>query len=127
MSSSKVSPENREYYELFDRCNRSELYQIARKANLRVQPEYSKDALIRAIISEDECPEKNPSVDEWRRAIMRFLIDHRKVLETQISCPARSFEEDACFACIDMQVMHCVTSNGTENFKLIELKKNRKS
>lgn len=123
MTSSRVSPENAEYYQLFDRCNHTELYQLAKRSGAAVMPDLSRDALIRIIIHEDPPPTSAHEIDEWRRAIMRFLIDHRRVLETQITCPAKSFEETACFSCIDTQVLHCLTNNGPENYKLIQLHK----
>lgn len=112
-----------ELYRLFDRCNRTELYQIARNAGHSVLPNMSKDYLIRVILQDEPPPPLNHEIDLWRRAIMRFIIEHRRVLETQITCPAKSFQEDACSGCVDAQVIHCLTSNGTENFKLIELHK----
>jgi hypothetical protein len=124
MSYSSSSPD--EYRALFEACNRTELYQIARAAGFPVPPGSTRSELISIIIYEKECLNVPPDIDEWRRAIMRFLIDHRRVLETQITCPAKSFEEDACFTCIDTQVVHCLSSNGTENFKLIELRKKKK-
>lgn len=122
-----ISPENREFYALFERLNHSELYQLARRNGHVVFPNLSRDALITVILEEQPPPAIQHDIDEWRLAIMRFIIDHRRVLETQITCPAKSFKEDACFGCIDMQVVHCLTSNGTENYKLIELRKKKKT
>lgn len=123
MSYSTSSPENNEYRRIFDRCNRTELYQIAQATGLNMPANSTKEDLIAAIIYDKEHPSTPPDIDEWRRAIMRFLIDHRRVLETQLTCPAKSFAEDACFECIDQQVVHCLTSNGNENFQLIQLRK----
>ena len=126
MKPSNVSPENAELYELYNRLNHTELYQIARRNGFSVFPDLAREALIRIIIGDVPPPETAPHViDEWRRAIMRFIIDHRRVLETQINCPAQSFKEDACSACIDTQVLHCLISNGAENYKLIELRKKK--
>jgi hypothetical protein len=123
MTPSDISAENAEFYELFDRCNHTEAYQIARRAGFNVLPNFTRDTLIRIIIHEQPPPPAIHEIDLWRLAIMRFIIDHRRVLETQITCPARSFKEDACSGCVDAQVVHCLTSNGTENFKLIELRR----
>ena len=120
MIPSDVSPENRKYYELFDRCNHTELYQIAKRNGFDVSPTSTRDELIRVIIYEAQPLPHNFNIDEWRRAIMRFVIDHRKKLETQLTCPARSFKEDACFRCVDARVTHCLTVNGNEGLKLIE-------
>jgi hypothetical protein len=123
MTPSDISPENAEAYELFDRCNRTELYQLVRNAGHVVLPRLSLDALIRVLIGDVQPPEVHHDVDELRFAIMRFIIDHRKKLETQITCPAKSFKEDACFGCVDAQVLSCFVNNGTNNQRLILLHK----
>lgn len=121
MSSSEVSSELQEDYALFERLNHTELYQIAREAGFVVMPNLSREALIRIIIRDVEPPPiPEHSVDEWRRAIMLFIIDHRKRLETQLDCPAKSFHPDACFSCVDAQVVSCLTSNAS-NIHLIQL------
>lgn len=114
------------YYTLFSRCNHTELYQLARASGYVVLPSLTREELINIIIYETPVPViGDHEFDEWRRAIMRFIIDHRSVLETQISCPAKSFLEDACFGCVDTQVISCLTSNGTENTRLIQLRKKK--
>jgi hypothetical protein len=107
---------------LFGRCNQTELYQIARRGGHVVAPNLSSAALIEIIIGAEEPPPVEHPVDIWRRAIMSFIIDHRRMLETQLTCPARTFREDACFGCVDAQVFTCVTSNGHENLRLIQLR-----
>jgi hypothetical protein len=121
MSSPEVSSECAEFYALFERCNHTELYQIARSVGFVVMPSLSREALIRIIVY-DQLPAhlEEHAVDEWRLAIMRFIIDHRKRLETQLDCPAKSFQPDACFGCIDTQVVSCLTSNAG-NIHLIQL------
>jgi hypothetical protein len=124
MPLSEISPENIEYYKLFEQCNHSELYQIARRAGHNVPPNLSREALIKVIIYEEQPTAAYHDIDEWRRAVMRFLIDHKRILETQITCPAKSFLEDACFGCVDAQVLTCLTSN-PENLHLIQLRKKK--
>jgi hypothetical protein len=116
---SSVSPDNEAVYGLFTRCNNTELYQIARLNGHAVTPNLTKDYLIRIIIGEAEPPPDEHPVDPWRLAIMRFLIEHRRVLETQITCPAKSFQEDACSGCLDAQVFCCLTNNGPDNYRMI--------
>lgn len=121
MSSYEVSPELEEDYALFDRLNHTELYQIAREAGFVVMPNLSREALIRIIIRDQPPPPLEAhEFDEWRRAIMLFIIDHRRVLETQLTCPARTFDPNACFGCVDAQVVSCLTGNA-ENIHLIQL------
>lgn len=84
-------------------------------------PNLPRETLIRIIIYDCQPPSiDEQNFDEWRWAIMRFIIDHRKRLETQISCPARSFKEDACFGCVDTQVVSCLTANAA-TLHLIQL------
>lgn len=113
------------YSELFSRCNHTELYQIARNAGHVVLPNASREDLISIIIGDVQPTAVRHDIDETRIAIMKFIIDHRKKLETQLTCPAKSFKEDACFGCVDAQVISCLTSNGANNQKLILLHKKR--
>ena len=134
-----------EFGALFERCNQTELYQIARAAGHVVLPSLTREALIKIITFQEEPPVlAYHEMDEWRRAIMRFLLDHRPMLETQLSCPAKCLYKedrtlsdeavvrlvetrtDACFGCVDAQVINCITTNGTSNFHLIRLRKKTK-
>ncbi len=131
-----------EDYALYYHCNHTELHQVARSAGHNVHPNYSRQSLIRIIIGQEAAPNVGNEIDSWRRALIVFIADHRRVLETQVTCPARCLfeepyggletqeaaqavekEEDACFSCIDTQVVTCLTSNGDANFKLIQLRK----
>jgi hypothetical protein len=112
-----------DYQTLFERCNHSELLQIARRAGHNVFPNLAREVLIQIIIEEEPTQAPLHDIDATRVAIMRFIIDHRKKLETQISCPAKSFKEDACFGCVDAQVLSCFISNGANNQRLIQLHK----
>jgi hypothetical protein len=114
-----------DYYELFSRCNLTELYQIARNSGHVVLPNASRESLVQVIIGDVQPPNVPHDIDETRIAIMKFIIDHRKKLETQLTCPARSFKEDACFGCVDAQVISCLTSNGANNQRLILLHKKK--
>lgn len=55
---------------------------------------------------------------------MAFIIDHRKVLESQLTCPAKSMNPKACFSCVDAQVISCLVEN-KKHLRLIELHKKR--
>jgi len=91
-----------------------------------VLPNLSREALIRIIIEEEAPPQLHiHDIDDTRLAIMHFLIDHRQKLETQVTCPAKSFKEDACFGCVDAQVISCFTGNGANNQRLIQLHKRK--
>jgi hypothetical protein len=108
--------------ELYERCNETELYQIARASGLSVQPSTPKDLLIKYILGEGEPPPEAHELDEWRLAIMGFVIEHRKRLEVQLRCPAKSMDPRACFQCVDHQVSSCLVEN-TQNLHLIRIHK----
>jgi len=112
-----------DFSEPFRKCSHTELYQIARRAGHNVHPLYSREQLIKVITLEEEGSSTPNEFDEIRLAIMRHLIEHRKRLETQITCPAKSFLPDACFGCVDAQVAHCYVNNGEDNQRLIQLHK----
>lgn len=109
-------------YELFERCNETELYQIARASGVIVSPSATKDQLIKYIIGEELPPSTPQEFDEWRLAIMRFVIEHRAKLEVQLRCPAKSMDPRACFQCVDQQVVSCLVDN-KNNLNLIRLHK----
>ena len=110
-----------DYGEVFCKCNHTELMQVARRAGHNVLPTFTREQLIQIIVLEAEGTQEPNEVDDIRLAIMQFLIDHRLKLETQITCPAKSFEPTACFGCVDAQVVHCYTSNGANSQQLITL------
>jgi hypothetical protein len=126
---------------LFTEYNHTEIFQKAR-AGFDIAPNLAREALIKILIGQEEPPPGGYDMDEWRRATIRFLLDHRRVLETQIACPAKVLyreptpseiheqiveqmhaQKEACFGCVDAQVIHCITSNGDNNYQLIRLRK----
>ena len=122
-SQASSSPTPEQLCSLFAHCNSSELYQIAREGGHVVLPSLPNDQLIRIIVGAEPAPPLHEHVvDSYRHAIMAFIIDHRKALETQIKCPARSFKPDACFGCLDQQVYSCLVANPDQQ-RLIQLYK----
>lgn len=117
--------ELRALYELFDACNETEVYQIARRAGLAVKPNTPKPALIHYILGSDVVSplQGEQEIDLWRLTIMQFILDHRKKLEAQLSCPARSMDPRACFGCVDAQVVSCLVHNKTSMPQLVQIKK----
>jgi hypothetical protein len=127
---------------LFTEYNHTELPQKARAAGFDIAPNLAREAIIQILIGQEEPPPGGHDMDEWRRATIRFLLDHRPVLETQIACPAKVLyreptpaemhetviaqmheQKEACFGCVDAQVIHCITSNWDNNYQLIRLRK----
>jgi hypothetical protein len=92
----------------FERVNETELYQIARRAGLVVLPSTPRHKLIAYILGEEVPPPTDQVFDEWRLAIMQFVLQYRSMLETQLKCPAKSMDPRACFGCVDQQVVSCL-------------------
>lgn len=115
-------------FELFARCNHTELFQICRRLGLPVSPQLSKETLIKLLLGEEEPhPEWENVMDGWREALMAFVLDHWEVIRSQLECPAKSGDPRACFNCEDAQVIHCLVDNEHEEpqirKKLIQLKR----
>lgn len=70
----------------------------------------------------EPAPIENP-FDEWRDAIMRFLLDHWPVVASQLTCPAKSGDPKACYQCVDAQVLSCVVQQSEPDQRLIELRR----
>jgi len=97
--------------DLFASFNETELYQMARKAGLPVLPSMPKEQFIRLLLGEEEPQAVTHELDRWRHGIMGFLIEHWRVMETQLTCPAKSKDPKACFQCVDAQVVTCLVQN----------------
>ena len=107
---------------IFDSYNNTELYQTARHAGLAVHPAMPREMIIAILQGEMEPPPFEHSLDGWRRGIMGFVREHWKQLETQLTCPAKSGDPNACFGCVDVQVTSCLVANES-NIHLIRLHK----
>lgn len=124
MSSSQDSPEL-DPLELFKRCNDTELYQLARRAGHAVLPNMDRNTLIHILADAVPAPtDPTHVIDEWRHALMGFIIDHRQKLESQLTCPAKSMDPLACFNCVDAQVISCLVEN-KRHLRLIQKHKKR--
>lgn len=111
-------------YSHFQSCNETELFQIARRAGLRVLPSLPKERLIRCLLDEEEPPPiGDHSIDEWRITIMQFVLEHRRKIESQLTCPAKTMDPRACFGCVDAQVLSCLVNNEANMNELVTLRK----
>lgn len=110
-------------FDLFDRCNRTELLQILKRLGLSVPPHTPKDTLIRVLLGEEE-PDPNwlNVMDTWRHGLMGFVLDHWEVVRSQLECPAKSGDPRACFGCVDAQVISCLVDNEHEE-RFIQLRR----
>jgi hypothetical protein len=107
-------------YEPFRRLNHSELHQMARSAGLVVLPSEPREKIIAYLLGEQSPPNAPHGINSWRHGIMGFILDHWRVLETQLHCPAKSKDPRSCFQCVDAQVVTCLVSNKTD-LHLIQL------
>jgi len=108
----------------FRACNRTELFQLCVGAGLSPDPSEPREALI-GILCGDPATTREP-IDQWRRGLAGFVLDHWDKLEPQITCPLKSKDPQSCWGCPDMQVITCVTQN-KQNEQLIRLHAGRKT
>lgn len=110
-------------FDLFDRCNQTELLQILKRLGLSVPPATPKELLIQVLLGEVE-PDPNwlNVMDSWRHGLMGFLLDHWEVVRSQLECPAKTGDPRACFQCVDARVIACLVDNQHEE-QLIQLKR----
>jgi hypothetical protein len=107
----------------FSTCNETELYQVCRRVGLPVTPRTSKEEMVSYLLGEKEPPDVENIFDGWRDGIMRFLLDHWSVVESQLSCPAKSGDPRSCYQCVDAQVVSCVVQQNPYDQRLIELRR----
>lgn len=104
------------------RCNRSELYQLCRRAGLLPPTDAPRDSLMGYLIGAQEGGKEPTSIDLWRRGLKGFVEDNWAVLQPQLTCPIRA-DINACTRCLDTQVMACVVEQ-REYEPLIQIKRN---
>lgn len=107
--------EDRELRDVLLKYNRTELYQICRKAGIPVHPTASVEKMVDCLLGIDVPDARSHAIDEIRYAQMDFLREHRSTLGLQIRCPAQSMERTACFSCVDTQVLSCLLSSGHQD------------
>lgn len=105
-----------------ERANKTELIQACRRAGLPVSHSFSRERLI-SILEGESPPSQQDRVADLRSAIMAFLIENKTILRAQITCPARSFEPDACDGCVELQPVFCLKSVGPSAATKISLKR----
>lgn len=93
--------------------NHTELYQACREAGLNVHPSTDVEDLIAYITGEKCPPDAHHPIDDWRDAIMRFILDYWKKVHVQLKCPAGTGDPKACYGCLDVQVTTCLVQTAT--------------
>lgn len=109
MSSSSTTTETRSFEELLEVCNKTELTQLCRQMGLQVDGNLPASTLMQVLLGEAD--EVESPVNKWRRMIMCFLLDNWAQVFSQLTCPAKSGDTDACFNCEDAQVAYCIVEN----------------
>lgn len=113
--------------EVFADLNRTELYQLCRRAGLHVHPAWDREQLIAALQDADPTEAFDHPIDDLREALIAFITQHWKTLRPQLKCPAKDLmnpdpkkaNERPCFGCSDMRVVACVTLAGHANTERI--------
>jgi hypothetical protein len=111
---------------VFDALNDTELFQLARGAELNPHPTMGRDQLIALLEREEEPSTDKSPFDELRDGIYNYLDEHWGKLQSQITCPARakdgSLTVRSCYGCPDTQVLSCVTSSQSMN-RFVQLRR----
>lgn len=94
-------------FEALSACNRTELYQLCKKAGLNPPTSASRADLIQYYLGEKEPPQEVNTIDLWRRGLKGFVSERWAVLQPQLVCPIRH-DINACKGCLDTQVIACV-------------------
>jgi hypothetical protein len=100
--------------------NHTELYQLTRRAGLRVHPRASREELIWYLLGLHESAHYDEiahPIDSLRVAIINFLTEFWSTLAPQLTCPAKMLKHPTtpnprpCFGCSDAQVVTCVVDS----------------
>lgn len=92
--------------------NHSELVVIAQNFAPEAHRGLSRELLI-SIITDNDTEVALPvrRINKKRLRIMDYVNEHWNQVSYQISCPAKSQDPHACFACTDVQTAICVLHN----------------
>src|SRR3989304_6232443 len=107
LSETNSSPLSQRLSEALDKCNRTELYQLCKRAGLQPPTAASRSELIQYLGGELEPPKETNEIDLWRRGLKGFVWERWAVLQPQLTCPIRQ-DINACRDCLDTQVVTCV-------------------
>jgi len=113
---------------LFDDLNRTELYQLCRRAGYHVHPSWERQQLINTLqdTGRQEPADEHP-IDSLREGLIAFIGQYWRTLQPQLTCPAKDMRNPKpekvnprpCFGCSDMQVMTCVSTQKQANHQQI--------
>lgn len=100
---------------IWDDMNISELTWLAQEQNPNAHRGLDREMLL-AIAQGEEVDLPPRTVDKVRLRIMEFVNEHWQQVKPLISCPARSRDPRACFACTDVQAVECALTNQKKIF-----------
>jgi hypothetical protein len=114
--------------------NRTELYQLCRRAGRNVHPAWEREELVAALMDTLEVDAGVHPVDALRDSLIAFIQQHWRTLRPQLRCPAKDLDHPdpnkinhrPCFGCSDMQVVTCVSTQGPANQqRIMQLRKTK--
>jgi hypothetical protein len=118
---SELSPEA----SIFSRLNRTEIYQLARRAGIAVSPRQTTPQLVAALLSTSNEVIPNP-YDDLRAAVFAFVEENWVKVKSQLACPAKAKHPKACYGCVDAKAVHCVVGSPNMERYLIRVRANKK-
>lgn len=110
---------------LFERLNRTELYQLVRRAGIAASPRQSSEQLIALLVGTSEEVPISP-YDDMRAAVFAFVDENWLKVKSQLSCPAKAKHPLACYGCVDAKAVHCITSSPSMELYLNRVRDRKK-
>lgn len=97
----------------WEKCNHTELLQVCYRAGLPAVPTNSREQLIALLegIEEPQAQYDEYIVNQWRDAIMAFVLEYWARMRSQLTCPAKTQDPRACYGCVDTKVYACLVEN----------------
>lgn len=114
-------------YECMKGLNRTELYQLCRKAKAPCNPAHTEHDLKLSLITRYAGKDDVNTIDDMRDALIAFISLYWRALQPQLKCPAKDLKNAdpgkanprPCYGCCDMQVIACVATQNDCNVERI--------
>jgi hypothetical protein len=94
----------------YEKLNLTELTHLARQIEQSAHRALPREVLI-GILEGQEITLPQRLIDGKRLKIMNYIRTNWSAVRYQVTCPAKSQEEHACFGCSDLQVANCTIEN----------------
>jgi hypothetical protein len=126
-SPDSLPPELQELGDYYAQANRSHLYQRCRRAELPVQPNWTREAYIAVLLGASYASDAEHVIDVLRDKLIGFIDEYWQRLQAQLKCPAKNLRNPdstkvnrkPCYLCLDMQVVGCITGLTPQNQQLL--------